>query len=415
MALAPHLRMVVWSRKFWPHLSEKYDGTVNPAEFLQIYSTSILAAGGDEAIMANYFPVALTGTARSWLMNLPEGTLDSWPELCRQFTANFESAYARPGNETDLHAVQQHPGESLRSFIQRFSQVRNTIPRISNASVVVAFRQGVRDEKMLEKLATHNIQDVSTLFSLADKCARASKGRAWHSPAAPASKEVSKPNAGTSAQGVHVMFGVSWDITSWRVVKTLRRKIAAVAPTPKAAPHLKWMETPIGFDASDCPKSMAGAGQLPLLVSPIIANIKLYHVLIDGGAALNLISLARFKKLQIPMGKLQPSRPFSRVDPVSVMPRGCISLPITFGTAENFRTESILFDVAEVSLPFNAILGRPALYRFMVVAHYGYLVLKMPSPGGVLRIRGDHDAGACALEKLQALAVAREAVVEPRD
>jgi hypothetical protein len=33
--------------------------------------------------MADYFPVALTGMARSWLMNLPEGTLDSWPELCR--------------------------------------------------------------------------------------------------------------------------------------------------------------------------------------------------------------------------------------------------------------------------------------------------------------------------------------------
>jgi hypothetical protein len=175
------------------------------------------------------------------------------------------------------------------------------------------------------------------------------------------------------------------------------------------------METPIGFDASDCPKSMAGAGQLPLLISPTIANIKLYHVLIDGGAALNLISLAAFKKLQIPMGKLQPSHPFSGVGPVLVMPRGCISLPVTFGTVENFRTESILFDVAEVSLPFNVILGRPALYRFMAVAHYGYLVLKMPSPGGVLRVRGDRDAGACALEKLQALAMAREAIAEPRD
>jgi hypothetical protein len=47
MALAPHLWMVVWPRKFRPHLPEKYDGTVNPAEFLQIYATSILAAGGD--------------------------------------------------------------------------------------------------------------------------------------------------------------------------------------------------------------------------------------------------------------------------------------------------------------------------------------------------------------------------------
>jgi hypothetical protein len=61
MALAPHLCMVVWPPKFQPHLSEEYDGMVNPAEFLQIYSTSILVAGGNEAVIANYFLVALTG------------------------------------------------------------------------------------------------------------------------------------------------------------------------------------------------------------------------------------------------------------------------------------------------------------------------------------------------------------------
>jgi hypothetical protein len=181
----------------------------------------------------------------------------------------------------------------------------------------------------------------------------------------------------------------------------------------KAAPHRKWMETSIGFDSYDCPKSMAGAGQLPLLVSQTISNVKLYHVLIDGGAALNLISLAAFKKLQIPMGKLQPSRPFSGVGLVSVTPRGCISLLVAFGTTENFYTESVIFDVAQVSLPFNAILGKPALYQFMAVTHYGYLVLKMPSPKGVLKIWGDRDAGVSTLEKLQALAAAREAAEEP--
>jgi hypothetical protein len=69
--------------------------------------------------------------------------------------------------------VRQRLGESLCSFIQWFSQVRNTIPRIFNASVVVTFHQGVRDEKMLKKLTTHDIQDVAELFSLVDKCDRA--------------------------------------------------------------------------------------------------------------------------------------------------------------------------------------------------------------------------------------------------
>jgi hypothetical protein len=100
---------------------------------------------------------------------------------------------------------------------------------------------------------------------------------------------------------LHVMFGGSWAITSRRVVKTLRREVATVALAPKAALHHKWVETPIGFDSFDYPKSMAGSGQLPLLVSPTISNVKLYHVLIDGGAALNLISLVALK---IPMGKL---------------------------------------------------------------------------------------------------------------
>jgi hypothetical protein len=57
------------------------------------------------------------------------------------------------------------------------------------------------------------------------------------------------------------------------------------------------VETLVGFDATVCPKSMAGAGQLLLLVSPTITNVKLYHVLIDRGTSLNLISLAAFKKL----------------------------------------------------------------------------------------------------------------------
>jgi hypothetical protein len=87
-----------------------------------------------------------------------------------------------------------------------------------------------------------------------------------------------------------------------------------------------------------------------------------------------------------------------------VYPLGSITLPVTFGTEENFRTENVQFDVAEVNLPFNAIIGRPTLYRFMAFAHYGYLVLKMPSPAGVLTVRGDRTAALAAVEKLHTLA-----------
>ena len=129
---------------------------------------------------------------------------------------------------------------------------------------------------------------------------------------------------------------------------------------------------------------MAGAGALPLVTAPVISNVRLYHVLIDGGACLNVISYAAFKQLQIPESKLTPSRP--GVGPHPVFPLGSITLPVTFGTEENFRTESVQFDVAEVNLPFNAIIGRPALYRFMAI-------LRVFGPEDAFPCRCPHRAG----------------------
>jgi hypothetical protein len=180
-ALADHLRTASWPPKFRPHLSEKYDGITNPSEFLQVYVTAITAAGGNTAVMATYFHVALSGPTRTWFMNLAPRSIYSWEELCARFVANFASAYQQHGVEAHLHAMRQEPGETLRKFISRFTKVRGTIPHISDASIITAFRQGVRDKKMLEKLATHDVGTVPTLFALADKCARAAEGWAWHS------------------------------------------------------------------------------------------------------------------------------------------------------------------------------------------------------------------------------------------
>jgi hypothetical protein len=132
-------------------------------------------------------------------MNQAPGSIYSWEDLYARFVANFASAYQWHGVEAHLHAIRQEPGETLRAFISRFTKVRGTIPRISDASIITAFRQGVRDEKMLEKLATHDVDDVTTLFALADKCARAAEGRAWHS--VPQAEVTEVGNSDVVAQG----------------------------------------------------------------------------------------------------------------------------------------------------------------------------------------------------------------------
>jgi hypothetical protein len=82
-------------------------------------------------------------------MNLTPGSVYSWEELYARFTANFASAYQQHGVEAHLHEVRQEPGETHRAFISYFTKVRGTIPHVSDASIITAFRQGVRDKKML--------------------------------------------------------------------------------------------------------------------------------------------------------------------------------------------------------------------------------------------------------------------------
>ena len=178
VAFTRSLRRVVCPVMFRPDLPPRYNGQNNPLEFLQLYTLAIQAAGGDDKVMANSFPMALKDSASSWLTNLPAESISSWEDLCRCFVANFKGTYERGLTYNDLRAVHQKPGETLRKYIQRISQVRNKIPNATDAQVISAFQAGVTDVRMLEKLGIHDdISTVVKLFDLADKCAKAEEGR----------------------------------------------------------------------------------------------------------------------------------------------------------------------------------------------------------------------------------------------
>ena len=68
---------------------------------------------------------------------------------------------------------------------------------------------------------------------------------------------------------------------------------------------------------------------------------------------------------------------------------GELTLPVQFSMASNYRVEHINLYVADFNTAYHAILGQPALAKFMAGPHYAYLVLKMPSPVGVLALRAN--------------------------
>src|SRR5215216_1598107 len=147
-----------------------------------------------------------------------------------------------------------------------------------------------------------------------------------------------------------------------------------------------------------------------MLVSPTIRNLKVTKMLVDGGAGLNLISLAVINRLQIIKDELKATSTFQGVNPDRSHPKGKITLLVTFGGELNYQTEKIVFDVVDLPLSYNGILGRLALAKFMAASHYAYNVLKMPGPMGVLSIQSDKKDAIICVDQMYREAVAAEAV-----
>ena len=127
------------------------------------------------------------------------------------------------------------------------------------------------------------------------------------------------------------------------------------------------------------------------MLDPIVRTVKLNRVLIDGGSGLNILFAKTLDDMKIPCSELKRScAPFHGVIPGTLVTSlGTIKLPIMFGSRENFRTEDISFEVADFEAVYDAILGRPALAKFMAVPHYAYMLMKLPGPNGVISLQGD--------------------------
>jgi hypothetical protein len=59
--------------------------------------------------------------------------------------------------------------------------------------------------------------------------------------------------------------------------------------SPATPEYLKWFEVPITFDHSEHPNSVPKLGWYPLIVSPIVKDVKLNQVLVNGGSSLNIL------------------------------------------------------------------------------------------------------------------------------
>ena len=80
-------------------------------------------------------------------------------------------------------------------------------------------------------------------------------------------------------------------------VKKLAWEVCATLPSVGSQVAMKWSHVPITFSQEDHPDRNVGVGTLPLVAAPIINNVVVSKMLIDGGSSINLISTKLMAKL----------------------------------------------------------------------------------------------------------------------
>jgi hypothetical protein len=189
-----------------------------------------------------------------------------------------------------------------------------------------------------------------------------------------------------AVENVFLIFGGPIVDMSNSQCKQEQHEVLATEKTPPS--FLDWSGDAITFSREDHPNCILNPGQYPLVVDPIIGNLRFSKVLMDGGSSLNILYTHTLQLMGIGLDKLRPSTtPFHGVAPGKrVQPLLQIDLPIWFGTPDNFRKETLTFEVVGFRGAYHAILGRPCYAKFMAVPNYTYLKMKMPGPKGVITV-----------------------------
>jgi hypothetical protein len=199
-------------------------------------------------------------------------------------------------------------------------------------------------------------------------------------------KEGNKAEEFPEVHDCFMIYGGQVANASARHRKQERQEVCSVKVVAPA--YLDWSDKPITFDRGDHPDRVPSPGKYPLVVDPVIGNVRLTKVLMDGGSSLNIIYAETLGLLQIDLSTIQAgAAPFHGIIPEKrVQPLGQLDLPVCFGTPSNFRKETLTFKVVGFRGTYHAVLGRPCYAKFMAVPNYTYLKLKMPGPNGVITV-----------------------------
>ncbi|GMN74203.1 hypothetical protein TIFTF001_055399 [Ficus carica] len=148
---------------------KQYDGKENPAGHMHGYCTWMRIRGATQAQMCLAFSLTLTGPALQWFQQLELGSIGSFRELKQQFLGRFVMAKTRKKDKLYLYSLKQGTEESLKSYIERFSQEMNYVEGYTDSDAVAAIREGLLEGSMLKSIVHKQPKTFAELITRAQK------------------------------------------------------------------------------------------------------------------------------------------------------------------------------------------------------------------------------------------------------
>jgi hypothetical protein len=115
--LATELQAVSWPPLYKPPQLPMYDGHSDPKQFLMSYEATILSYGGNMAVMAKSFVMAVRSVAQTWYSSLKPGIITSWQKLKDMLATSFQRFQTKLVTAPDLFKCTQDHEEYQQAYV----------------------------------------------------------------------------------------------------------------------------------------------------------------------------------------------------------------------------------------------------------------------------------------------------------
>jgi hypothetical protein len=119
-----------------------YAGIEDQIEHLNNYKTHMDLQGMPQELACKTFPLTLSGSDQEWFRKLPSNSINSFEDLKWKFLTQFLVGCKRKKPSSQLMAIHQKKGKSLKDYVVWFNQARLIVDNPTEKMVYAALYQG---------------------------------------------------------------------------------------------------------------------------------------------------------------------------------------------------------------------------------------------------------------------------------